>query len=76
MESELERGMEALHRLVDEQRARCLWFLRSDYYPRSPAEGMRVLDAIQKNGDRAAFQAAARIRSWLSPSFKDESAGY
>jgi len=67
--------MDALRLLVDEQRARCLWFLRRDYYPRSPAEGVRVLDAIQKNGDRAAFQAAARIREWLSRSSNDESAG-
>lgn len=57
-----------LHALVDEYRDRCLWFLRRDYYPQTSAEAERVLDAIQRHGDRQAFQRAAEIRQWPSPS--------
>lgn len=55
-----------LHRLVEEYRSRCLWFLRPDYYPRHPAEIRRVLGWIETNGDVQAFQRAADIRQWLS----------
>ncbi|HXY38277.1 MAG TPA: hypothetical protein VEQ10_01320 [Vicinamibacteria bacterium] len=58
---------DALRRLVDDYRARCLWFLRADYYPATAAEAQQVLDAIQRHGDRNGFQRAARIRRWLSP---------
>lgn len=56
----------ALHALVDEYRDRCLWFLRRDYYPATNPEAERVLDAIQRHGDRDAFKRAGRIRQWLS----------
>jgi hypothetical protein len=75
MDEVSDRAFEALRALVDEQRDRCLWFLRRDFYPRTVAEALRVLDAIERYGDRAAFQAVARIRPWLSPSSRDESAG-
>jgi hypothetical protein len=51
--------------LVDEYRTRCLWFLRSDYYPRSVQERIRVLDAIARQGDLAAYRRAARLKQWL-----------
>lgn len=57
---------EAVDRLVDEYRIRCLWFLRPDYYPSTQAERLRVLDAIARHGDRDAFLRAARMRQWLS----------
>ena len=57
----------AIRELVDEYRSRCLWFLRRDYHPATVAEAERVLDAIQRHGDREAFRRAARIRQWLSP---------
>lgn len=57
---------ERLRALVDEYRDRCLWFLRRDYYPATPEEVLRVLDAIQRHGDRAGFQRAAEIKQWLS----------
>ncbi len=53
-------------RLVDEYRSRCLWFLRSDYYPASDRDRLRLLGYIERYGDRAAFQRAAAIRRWLS----------
>lgn len=51
--------------LVDEYRARCLWFVRLDYYPRTTEERLRALDYIGRHGDREAYQRAARVRRWL-----------
>lgn len=64
-----------VNRLVDEYRHRCLWFLRADYYPTSDEQRLRVLDYIQRYGDRAAFQQAAEIRLWLSRTSSAASAG-
>jgi hypothetical protein len=57
---------DTINRLVDEYRARCLWFLRSDYYPASDAERLRVLGYIQRHGDLEAFRRAAEVRQCLS----------
>jgi hypothetical protein len=62
--------------LVDRYRARCLWFLEADYYPRTRAEVLRVLEYLERYGDRDAFSAAASIRQWLSPTSSDRSAGF
>lgn len=56
----------ALRDLVDEYRDRCLWFLRRDYYPATAEEATRVLDSIQRHGDRDGFRRAAQVRQWLS----------
>jgi hypothetical protein len=56
----------ALRALVDENRHRCLWFLRRDYYPSTPEEALSVLAAIERQGSLAAFQRCAEIRQWLS----------
>jgi hypothetical protein len=61
--------------LVDEQRAMCLWFLRSDYYPRTDAERVRVLGDIQRHGGLRAFKTAAELKQWLSPTSNAGSAG-
>ena len=66
---------EAVNRLVDEYRAQCLWFLREDFYPATDAERLRVLNYIQRHGDRAAFVRAAALREWLSPRSSERSAG-
>ena len=58
--------MERVNALADEYRIRCLWYLREDYYPQTPAEACRVLEAIERHGDIAAFQKAAPLRQWLS----------
>jgi hypothetical protein len=65
----------ALRELVDEYRGRCLWFLRRDYCPATTEEARRVLDAIQRHGNRDGFQRAARVRQWLSPASSATSAG-
>jgi hypothetical protein len=57
---------EAVNRLVDEYRHRCLWFLRDDYYPATDDERHRVLEYIGRHGDRRAYLRAAEIRQWLS----------
>ena len=57
---------EVVNRLVDEYRLRCLWFLRSDYYPATDAQRLQVLAYIQRHGDREAFRRAAEVRQWLS----------
>jgi len=57
--------MTATRALVDEYRARCLWYLREDYYPQTSEEACRVLDAIARHGDVAAFRKAAGVRQWL-----------
>jgi hypothetical protein len=36
-----------VNQLVDAYRSRCLWFLRSDYYP----VDLRTLDYIRRYGD-------------------------
>jgi hypothetical protein len=57
---------EAVNRLVDDYRLRCLWYLREDYYPTTDEERRRVLDAIERHGDVAAHRRAGEIRRWLS----------
>jgi hypothetical protein len=56
----------AVDRLVDEQRIASLWFLRPDYYPTTRAQRIRVLEQIERHGDRDAFRRAATLRRWLS----------
>ena len=57
---------EAVNRLVNEYRHRCLWFLREDYYPMTDEERLTVLGYIQRHGDRRAYVRAAEVRQWLS----------
>ena len=65
----------ALRRLVDDYRTRCLWFLEADYYPSTAPEALRVLGAIERHGDRAAFLRCSEVRLWLSQSSNAASAG-
>lgn len=51
--------------LVEQYRDRCLWFLRQDFIPRSSEEVLRVLDLIERYGDRAGFVRVQRLRQWL-----------
>lgn len=66
MTNEVEQIQEAVSGLVDRYRTRCLWFLRSDFYPSSPAERLYVLDQIQRHGDRQGYLEAAALWLWLS----------
>ncbi len=56
--------MQQVRALVDEYRVRCLWYLREDYYPQTPDEAVRVLEAIQRHGDVEAFRKAGVLREW------------
>jgi hypothetical protein len=64
-----------LRRLVDDYRARCLWFLRQDYYPEGPQEREQVLEQIARHGDQEAFRRVAEVRRWLSRDISGTSAG-
>jgi hypothetical protein len=70
--SEIERALRAL---IGEYRARCLWFLRPDWYPSTPDERVRALDYIEQHGDTEAFRRARLLRRWLSPNSNAASAG-
>lgn len=69
---------EEIHRRVDDlverYRQRCLWFLRPDYVPDSDEARLRLLDQIQRNGDREAFIRAGEVKEWLSRTIREESA--
>ncbi len=67
-------AMDEVYQLVDEYRDRCLWFLRPDYYPQTIREAATVLEAIEKHGDRAAFQEAATLKRWFLQNSKENSA--
>lgn len=67
--------LEAVDAFVDEQRSRCLWSFKDDWYPSSDEERARVLDSIRRHGDRAAFARATELKRWLSPISRDASAG-
>jgi hypothetical protein len=56
-----------IDRLIDENRLRCLWFLRADYYPATDDERLRVLEYIERYGDRDAYRRATELRRWLLP---------
>ena len=58
--------LKQVHSLVEEYRDRCLWFLRRDYLPQSRDEVLKVLDLIERYGDRNAFTRAEEIRASLS----------
>lgn len=64
------RRLFQLHKLIDSYREQCLWFLRSDYFPRTTKELLVVLDWIERYGDRTGYDRAGEIRSWLSPHSK------
>jgi hypothetical protein len=70
-----EAAAAALHKLVDDYRARCLWFLREYYYPQTSAERERVLSAIAEHGDLDAFRRMAELRAWYSRPSSGTSAG-
>jgi hypothetical protein len=54
-----------IEELVEEYRDQCLWFLRRDFVPRTTEEALRVLDLIERYGDRASFQRTQRLKQWL-----------
>jgi hypothetical protein len=70
MQDDLQQQLLAL---IECYRSRCLWFLAKDFVPETPAQAMRVLEYIERYGDREAFVQARRLKQWLSPSISEES---
>lgn len=66
MDAEASRIAHDINQLVDEYRTRCLWFLRSDYYPETPEQQLRILSTIERTGDLAAFRRVSTLRQWVS----------
>jgi hypothetical protein len=60
--------------LVDEYRHQCLWFLPSDFYPKSFAQRLRVLTWIERYADRTAYRKAAEARQCLLRTSSEASA--
>jgi len=56
---------ENVTRLVAEHRDRCLWFLASDFQPTADESVIRALRYIERYGDKAAFEQARSLRTWL-----------
>jgi hypothetical protein len=75
VDADVENVNQAIDAFVDEHRGSCLWFLREDYYPTTLEERLRVLAAIARHGDRAAFVRAAELREWLSRNSSESSHG-
>jgi hypothetical protein len=61
----VETILPAVNDLVDEYRSRCLWFWRVSYYPETPAEALKALQYIERNGDVAALRRVAPLKQWL-----------
>ena len=66
--------MEDVTRLVVEHRDRCLWFLAPDFLPTDDESAMRALRYIERYGDKAAFEQARSLRTWLQQDFSANSA--
>jgi hypothetical protein len=62
-----------LAELMRGYRSRCLWFLAEDFVPETPAQVMRVLEYIERYGDRDGFIQARRLKQWLSLSISETS---
>jgi len=59
--------------LVAEYRSKALWFLRPDYTPATNEEALRILDLVERYGDKEAFHRSRRLRQWLLPECKVKS---
>jgi hypothetical protein len=70
-----ERAAAAVRNLVDLYRAQCLWFLRADFYPKTPEEVDRVFGLIEVHGDVDALRRVAAVRQCLSLPSNATSAG-
>ncbi len=74
MSTDTQQSERAIDELVDEYRHQCLWFLRSDFYPKTLDQKLRILKYIERYGDRAAYRRAAEARQWLLQSSSETSA--
>ena len=65
MQSDMQKQLAAL---IECYRSRCLWFLAEDFVPETPEQAVRVLEYIERYGDREGFVQARRLKQWLSQS--------
>jgi hypothetical protein len=65
--------LERIDTMIEESRERCLWFLRLDYVPRDDRMRIKLLEYIQRHGDRQTAVEAARLTRWLSQNSRDTS---
>lgn len=70
MESEI---TQQLMELIGRYRSRCLWFLAEDFVPETRQQAVRVLEYIERYGDREGFVQARRLKQCLSPNISEES---
>jgi hypothetical protein len=61
--------------LLEANRETSLWYLRADYVFASDDEYRRILGAIQRRCDLAAFKEAGELLTWLSRRSSETSAG-
>ena len=52
--------------LVRQCRAHCLWFLDQDVMPDARDAQLRVLEYVERYGNRDEFIRARRLKQWLS----------
>ena len=65
MDPEADSVRDAVNRLVDDYRARCLWSLRADYYPADVDEQLAVLGSILRYSDLDGYRRASVLQQWL-----------
>jgi hypothetical protein len=75
VDADASQVQESTTALIDEYRSRCLWFLRSDYYPTTVAERIKVLEYIERYGDVDAYRRASDLKQWLLRNSSAPSAG-
>jgi len=51
--------------LVKTYRTKCLWFCRDSLAPQELSGRLRILEAIERYGDREAFIKTRKLRQWL-----------
>jgi hypothetical protein len=71
----LAQGMAYLRHLVVQHRVEALWFLREDWLPLTPEDGLKACRYLQRAVDRATWQELELWRRWLLQHCNSESAG-
>lgn len=56
---------EEISRLMDLYRPQCLWFLKTDVTPNDPDSAARILDYIERYGDRSAYEKVQKLKKCL-----------
>lgn len=70
----IEAMKQRLGPLMEKYRVRCLWFLSPQYLPDTLPAALRVIEYIERYGDRQAYREAEELKQWLLQNFKVPSA--